>query len=215
MEDDFLEKTPDDFKGIISPAKADKVIQQINEKREKNHDYWVSEHIRRLDKVQIKTDIVKAVYKEEGVNLEIVVCDLLETKFMDCMTQRITQQKEPEPDLLIRFNEGETFAVQVTAKKDNKQFIDSLKTGEVLAQSADHQPNGYICLGRPDFQGLAIKKSIMQGELHNLKLLPMYSFVELYVRVKENLITPDQVANYIKESKGYLNIASINKYFLS
>lgn len=213
MEDDFLEKDFDDFRGIISPAKANKIIQLINEKREKNHLYWEREHIRRLDRIQVNTEKVKEVYEKSGTDLEIVICDLLDTGFIDCVNTRITEQRDAEPDILLTFNEGEIFSIQVTAKMDNKHYVDSKKAGDVIPQSARYHAQGYICLGRPDFQGKAIELSTALAEMHNYKLLPMYSLVELYVRVKENLITPVEVARYIKETKGYLTVASINNFF--
>lgn len=87
--------------------------------------YWEREHIRRLDRIQVNTEKVKEVYEKSGTDLEIVICDLLDTGFIDCVNTRITEQRDAEPDILLTFNEGEIFSIQVTAKMDNKHYVDS------------------------------------------------------------------------------------------
>jgi helicase len=211
-EDDFLDKKGSDFKGIIDPKKADRIIEQINQRRVKNHDFWVRDHRRRLDSIGLQTKDVDAVYETTGLDLERSVCELFDTGFTTCRVTRITDQKKGEPDLLMTFADGKKFAVQVTAKEKTTSFINSKKAGEVVPQSARLQPDGYICLGRPDFQDFAKEQAIHLAKKDNFKLLPMYVLVELYVQVRESKIDGERAARYLFTSTGYLSVAQIEGF---
>jgi replicative superfamily II helicase len=209
--DDFLDKDLASFKGIINPTKVSKIIKSINDKRERNSQFWERDHINRLERLGLDTEVVKSVYKASGIPLEHEVCRLLDLKFINCVVNRVAGQSKGEPDILMMFEDGERIAVQVTAKEDITKFIDSKKAGDVIPQSARMSPSGYICLGRPDFQELAVEQSHFLAQNFNFKLLPLYALVELYVRVKEGLLSPESTTDIVKNSRGYINITMINQ----
>lgn len=211
-EDDFLDKKGSDFKGIINPKKAARIIEQINQKRIKNHDFWVRDHRRRLDLIGLHTKDVDAVYETTGLDLERSVCELFNAGFTSCSVSRITDQKKGEPDLLMTFPDGRKLTVQVTAKEKTTSFIDSKKSGDVIPQSARLQPDGYICLGRPDFQDLAKEQAFHLAKKDNFKLLPMYILVELYVQAHEGKIDAESAARFLLTSRGYLTVGQIEGF---
>lgn len=209
-EDDFLDKKGSDFRGVINPSKANKIIEHINNKRTRNQEFWQRDHKRRLDSIGVDTSRLEAIYTESGIVLERSICELFQLNFAACNVNRITDQREGEPDLLLTFPSGERVTVQVTAKKDQTSFIDSKKAGDVISQSARFHPDGFICLGRPDFQDLAREQANHHALDKNFKLLPMYVLAELFVRVKEGKIDTNLAAEFLLNARGYLTVSEID-----
>ncbi|WP_339838615.1 DEAD/DEAH box helicase [Paenibacillus sp. FSL R7-0272] len=210
--DDFIDKESSDFQGIINPTKVDKIIQSINSKREKNLEYWKREHIRRGDILNESTELIKELYDAQGIPFEYKLVELLGKKFLDCETERITDQRNGEPDILLLLNSGERVVIQVTAKEDNTKFIEHSKAADVLTKSESFNPHAYICLGKPDFQDNAISHATKLGKKSNFKLLTISCFVELYLRVLEEKISVENATKFIKDERGYLDIRELNRY---
>jgi len=210
-EDDFLGRKGGDFKGTISPFKANRIIAEINQKRIKNNEYWTREHRRRLDTVGTKVDEVEALYSSGGVKLEWAIRELFDTGFADCSVVRVSDQKKGEPDLLMTFPNGKKITVQVTASENPTKYIDSKKAGEVIAQSARFHPDGYICMGRPDFQSLAIEQADHLGVEKNFKLIPIFVLAELFVRSREGKLSHKNCAKLLLSSRGYITMSEVDK----
>jgi len=211
-EDDFLEKVPSDFKGVISPKKAEKIIQKTCQRRQRNHEFWLREHKRRLDVIGFRFTEVEDIYKQKGRELEVAIERLFATGFAGCSAVRITDQRQAEPDHLLTFPGGEKMTAQTTAKDDNNSFIDSKKAGDVIPQSARFHPNGFICFGRPDFQQLAQEQAGHQAVEHNFKLIPIFVLAELYVGFREGKLTPEQIRHFFLNARGYLNFTALEKF---
>ncbi|MCL6611079.1 MAG: DEAD/DEAH box helicase [Peptococcaceae bacterium] len=212
-EDDFLDKNPQDFTGIISPRRADRIIQYINQKREKNNDFWKTDHKRRLGKLGYDVAIIENIYNVSGTDLECAIRDLFDTGFTEFNATRITDQKAGEPDLLLTFN-GKKITAQVTAKESNNKFVDSKKAGDVIPQSARFKPDGYICFGRPDFQELAKENAQELGDIHNYKAIPIYVLAEAFVLVKEGKVNIKKLSNFIFNTRGYISIKKLHRNVL-
>lgn len=213
-EDDFLEKVPSDFKGVISPQKAEQIIQKTCQRRQRHHDFSLREHKRRLDVLGFRFTEVEDVYKQKGRDLEAAIERLFATNFAGCSVVRITDQRQAEPDHLLTFPSGEKLTAQTTAKDDNNNFVDSKKAGDVIPQSARFHPNGYICFGRPDFQQLAQEQAGHQAVEHNFKLIPIYVLAELYVRFREGKLSPDRIRAFLLNARGYLNFGALDKFLI-
>jgi len=211
-EDDFLDKKGSDFIGIISPMKTDRIIEEVNRKRIKNHQYWEREHRRRLDAIRSNTGYVEAVYNANGIDLERAIIDLFTTGFANCTVTRITDQKEGEPDLLMTFPDGKKMTVQVTAKQSSTHFVDAKKAGDVIPQSARFHPDGFMCLGRPDFQELAKEQALHQARDMNFKLMPIYILVELFVRTSERKLDANEVAQFLFSTRGYITFEKMQEF---
>jgi helicase len=211
-EDCFLEKKGSDFIGIISPVKADRIIEEVNRKRTKDYQYWERDHKRRLDAKTINTVYVEAIYTANGIELERAICDMFGTGFAHCTVMRITDQKLGEPDLLMTFSDGKKMAIQVTAKQNTTQFIDSKKAGEVIPQSARFHPNGFMCLGRPDFQEFAKEQALHIAKDTNFKLIPIYILAELYVLFQEGKIDSEGIAQFLYSVKGYVTADKLQEF---
>jgi hypothetical protein len=211
--EDDLEKVPSDFKGVISPYKAEQIIQKTCLRRQRTQSFWLREHKRRLDVLGYRFFEVEDIYKQKGRDLEAAIECLFATGFAGCSAIRITDQRHAEPDHLITFPGGEKLAAQTTAKDDNNSFVDSKKAGDVIPQSALFHPNGFICFGRPDFQRLAQEQAGHQAVEHNFQLIPIYVLAELFVRYREGKLSPDQIRLFLLNARGYLDFARTEKFF--
>jgi replicative superfamily II helicase len=210
-EDDFLNKKGGDFKGVINPAKADRIIAEINQQRVKSAEYWEREHRRRLDAVGAKGDEVAALYSANGVDLERAIRELFDTGFADCSVVRITDQKKGEPDLLMTFPDGNKLAIQVTASENPTKYIDAKKAGNVIPQSARLHPDGYICIGRPEFQILAKEQASHLGIETNFKLIPVCMLAEVFVRHREGKLNNEACAKLFMDSRGHMTLSEIDR----
>lgn len=211
--DYFLEEDSSCFKGILNPTKVDKIKAEINTKRERNALFWETDHIRRVEKLGLETSVIKNLYSSLGIDFEHELCSIFDKKFIECVVQRISEQKNGEPDLLMFLNSGEKYAIQVTAKENKRNFVEFRKSAEVITQSAQFNPTGYICIGKPDFQDLAIERAGDLEKLHDFKLIPLYILVELFVRVKEERITTLEATRFLRNNTGYLDIPRLNRFF--
>lgn len=211
-EEDFIDAVAEDFKNIINPAKIDRILKNLNNKREKNIKYWEKEHIRRLSKIGYNTSNIKELYTQKGINLERAIENLFKMHLSECTIERITNQQKREPDLFLYFSDGKKFTIQVTAKESATKYIDSKKSDDIIAQSSRFQPDGYICIGRPDFQDFAKEQAFYHSKRLNFKLLPIYIIAELFVQFIEKRIDERTVSSFLYEKKGYLEPKDIYEF---
>lgn len=202
----LIERAPSEFSGIMSVSKAERVLETLFTTRNRTHDYWLRDHKRRLDKMGLQFKLIESVCLEKGVALEGAVEDLLNSDFVNGTAQRITDQKSGEPDILLHFQDGVSFAIQVTGKESNAKFVDSKKAGDVIPQSARFGVGGYVCIGRPDFETLARENASALGAQHNYKQIPIYVLCELFVLFKEGRISAEVATSFIRLVRGYVDI---------
>lgn len=205
----FLELSPSDLNGIMSPNKADRILRSLNDQRERNYAYWRRDHKRRLDALGYKTDLVDRVYETKDRELESAIADLLNIGFSKLNAQKITDQNKGEPDLLLLFNSGAKISVQITAKESNTKYVDSKKAGDVIPQSARFHVDGYMCIGRPDFETLAKEQAGHLAQKFNYKQLPLSVLVELFVRMKEARVSSDEAHEFILNRRGFLSLTTL------
>ncbi|MBC2593875.1 hypothetical protein H5P28_06335 [Ruficoccus amylovorans] len=201
-----LERTPSEFAGIMSPTKAERILDHLTLSRERTHEYWHRDHKRRLDKMGAQYGLIDRMYTENGTDLEVVIEELLNTGFVNVTAQRITDQKAGEPDLLIHFKDGISFSIQVTAKESNTKFVDSKKSGDIIPQSARFGVEGFICVGRPDFETLARENAGPLGAKYNYKQIPVFVLCELYVLYAEDRFDSEKITRVIRDVRGYINV---------
>ncbi|WP_158626261.1 hypothetical protein, partial [Corallococcus praedator] len=123
--------------------------------------------------------------------------------------QHIAEQRSGEPDLLLLFESGSKYTVQITAKESNSKFVDSKKAGDVIPQSARYSPDGFICIGRPDFESLAKEQAGHLGTTFNYKQIPLYILVEIFVQTREGRLSDEQAERLIIAERGYFSFDRI------
>ncbi len=201
----FLEFAPSDLTGIMSPAKADRCMRALESQRARSYDYWQRDHVRRLDRQGCSHELVLRLYRDKDRDLERTIEDLFNTGFAKCHAQRITNQRSGEPDVLLLFDDGSRHTVQITAKESNTKYVDSKKAGDVIPQSARLKADGFICIGRPDFETLAREQAGHLGLKYNYKQLPMFVLAELYVLTKENRLSADEAEKFLLDERGHVS----------
>jgi hypothetical protein len=90
--------------------------------------------------------------------------------------------------------------------------VDSKKAGDVVPQSARFHVDGFMCLGRPDFEALAREQAGHLAAKYNYKQLPVYILAELFVLVTEKRIEPNVAEDFILNQRGYLTLAQVPGY---
>lgn len=205
----FLDLAPSELSGTMSPSKADRAMRTLNENRERSSAYWLRDHKRRLDALGFRTELIEKVYLAKDKELEVAVTELFNTGFAKLTAERIKEQRSGEPDQILLFPTGKKLSVQITAKESNAKFVDSKKAGDVISQSARFHVDGFVCIGRPDFEALAKEQAGHLGQKYNYKQLPISVLAELYVRVSERRISAQQAEEFIFEQRGYLSLAQL------
>jgi len=201
-----LERAPSEFASIMSASKAEKVLDHLASTRNRTYDYWLRDHKRRLDKVGAQFGIIERAYSATGTDLEVVIDEMMNTDFIEATPQRITDQNTGEPDLLLHFQDGVSFSIQVTAKDSNMKFVDSKKAGDVIPQSARFGVDGFICIGRPDFETLARENAGPLGAKYNYKQVPVFVLCELFVLFSERRYSASHITKVIREARGYIDV---------
>ncbi|MEY2907392.1 MAG: hypothetical protein RLZZ408_1863 [Verrucomicrobiota bacterium] len=201
-----LEKAPSEYAGIMSTSKAERVLDYLFSTRKRTHDYWLRDHKRRLDKIGMQFGLVERMYSAKGTDLEAAIEELLNTDFVEATAQRITDQNAGEPDILLHFSDAVSFSIQVTAKESNAKFVDSKKAGDIIPQSVRFGVDGFICIGRPDFETLARENAGHLGAKYNYKQLPVFVLCELFVLFAEKRFAADEITKLIRDARGYIDV---------
>jgi hypothetical protein len=207
--DDVLARTPQEIplprhKALRLIAAAETTIEDTVERRKR---FQCS----RLSALGVESTVVEKLYEKGGRELEFAVDDFLKPPFMHLICQRVTQQREGEPDHLLFDAAGNVFAVQTTANE--KKNITMAKAVTVIGQSARYRPVGYIVIGRPDFESLAIKNAEEQIQSgRNYKLFPVSTLAEMFVLFHEKKLTSDEIAKILVEWQGYVSVERITEF---
>lgn len=207
--DDILERKPEEIP--LSHRKASRLIGACEETIEDSIERRKRLQQSRLRSLGLDTSILAKLYERTGKQLEILVDDLLKKPFVTLTCRRVTVQKEGDPDHLLYDSEERVFAIQTTARE--KKNVAMRKATSVIGQSSKYQPSGYIVIGRPDFEALAIKDADSQVAAgRNYKLIPVFVLAEAYVLVHEGKLASADVEKVLIEWKGYINLKRLYTY---
>jgi len=208
--DKILDTDLSEFQGVISRKMAISLQERIQQSIADSLDRRKREQQVRLQRLGVDAAILIALYEQTGVALEVTLRDLFSPPFCSLPFERITKQREGEPDNLLHLVDSGLIAFSVTAREN--QNVSMKKAGELIAGAARFKPIARVVVGRPDFHELAIKNADeIVGDGTNFKLLPVYVLAEMYVRVREGFLTEDDVIRILKEKTGYLNFSALDK----
>jgi helicase len=147
----------------------------------------------RLRSIGIDASLLNALYEKRGIELELVIDELFKAPFISLTCNRISKQEEGEPDHLLYASPKDIFVIQTTAR--DRKNVTMTKATSIIGQSSKYTPVGYIVLGRPDFEALAIKDSINQIQAgRNYKLIPLPVLAEMFVLYHEKQLGSNEVA---------------------
>jgi len=201
--DDVLSRTPGEIP-LIQP-KALKLIQAAEATIEDHMEKRKRFQCTRLNALGRDSTLLTKLYEKDGKELEFAIDDVLKPPFITLTCQRVTRQNEGEPDHLLHDSDGKALAIQTTARE--KKNVTMTKATTVIGQSAKYRPVGYIVIGRPDFETLAIKDAAKQSASgRNYKLLPISTLAEMFVLFHEKKLTAQNVEKILLEWQGYISI---------
>jgi helicase len=208
--DKILDADISEFQGVISRKLAINLHENIEQSLKNRLETRKRNHLTRLQKIGADTAVLSALYEQTGTALEITLCDLFVPPFCNCLFERVTKQREGEPDNLLHLPDGNVIAFSVTARET--QNVSMKKAGEIIAGAARFRPVARIVVGRPDFHELAIKNAQeIANDGTNFKILPMFVLAEMFVRVREGRLKDDAVMNILRNQLGYISIETLSE----
>lgn len=208
-EDLILDAAPGAFQGIVQARVATRLREGIERRVANTLERRKREHIRRIETVQGDGRLARNLYEKEGEDLERILADLLRPPFYSHLCERITKQREGEPDLLLH-TENRPLAVQVTAREEGQ--VKMKKAVEVIGQSARFQPSGYLVVGRPEFHALALQTAREHAAAGtNFKVITITDLCEMYVRFLEGRLDAQRITYILIQEKGVIDYDVINR----
>ncbi len=178
-------------------------IQGLEDEYER-HKY---RHLARISKVARDGALLQRLYEQTGEDLSRAVAEILNSDQLNITARHITRQRRGEVDVVAETEEETRVAISVTASDRNSKPIGLKKAGEVLAGGARYKPDAYVVIGRPRFHDDAVANadSIVRAGT-NYKLIPMDVFAEMYVRVLEGDLPPNEFRRILAEERGVISM---------
>lgn len=209
-EDAILDAPPGSFQGILHGGLADRLRMAIERRVTNTLERRKREHLRRIEAVHGDGQLLRNLYEQEGEQLERVITDLFRPPLYDRLCERITKQREGEPDLLLHTGDG-PLAVQITAREEGQ--VKMKKAVEVVGQSARFRPSGYLVIGRPEFHSLALRAARDHASAGtNFKLITVTDLSEIYIRVLEGRMDAARVTQILTQEVGVVDREVIERF---
>jgi replicative superfamily II helicase len=209
--DKILDADLADFQGVISRKVAAGLQKHIQASMKDTLERRKRDQVLRLQRLGVDTAALVALYEHTGTDLEITLCDLFTPPLCSRFFERVSKQREGEPDNLLHLPDGRVIAFSVTAAE--RKNISMKKAGEIIASAARYSPIAHVVVGRPDFHELAIKNAdAIAASGINYKLIPISLLAEMYVRVHEGRLSEADVLAILQEEQGYLTHRNLEQY---
>ena len=94
-----------------------------------------------------------------------------------------------------------------------KKNISMTKATSVIGQSSKYKPRGYIVLGRPDFDALAIKDCHSQTRIkRNYKLILLPVLAEMFVLFHEGKLSSADIDRIFTQETGYVGFSEVERF---
>lgn len=207
--DALLGGTYDDVAGVLTPPQYDRVIAAIERDTVDRISRHRSGQIARAGQAAVPEQLMRGLYEREGTALEQAVCDAL--SHVGLVVSRLLRQPHGEEDLRIAHRDG-TVVVSVTASRDSGRPVAWAKAREVLGAGAGINPVNYVCVGRPRFDTLAIRRAAdisREAGGRSLLLLTIPALGELILRCAEGRMTGQQLADFFASAAGAFDTADL------
>jgi hypothetical protein len=200
--DRILDTPAADFRGTVSPRVAQRIHEAIIEQLQELQGRAKHTQSSKLEKRGRDPRIIRDIYDLEGIPLEEAVANLLNAPSLALGAERITRQREGEPDIRIPLTRGLVVA-SVTASASN---ISDKKSSEILRSGARMNPTAFVVFGRPGFHEQAIGNALpinnQLGPSKSYKLIPVHELGELYVRVVEGTLSKEKFMDILLNHRG-------------
>jgi replicative superfamily II helicase len=200
--DRILDTPAADFRGTISPRVAQRIHEAIIEQLEELQGRAKYTQSSKLEKRGQDPRIIRDIYELEGIPLEDAVVNLLNAPPLALGAERITRQREGEPDIRVALPEGLVVA-SVTASASN---ISDTKCAQILRSGARMNPTSFVVFGRPGFHECAVRNAPdLNNQLErskSYKLIPIHELGELYVRMIEGTLSRERFIEILLNHRG-------------
>jgi hypothetical protein len=202
--DRFWDVSDDALAEYLTPIQMDRlrlaIRADVEESLKRKH---LGQRARAVD-ASLPAKLVDDLYATAGQGLEQAVTDAL--GHVGLSATRILRQPHGEEDVQLAHADG-TVVISVTASQRDVRPIRWNKVKEVLGTGAGLNPINYVCVGRPSFDSLAVRRA---GEIareagrRSLLLVPVPVLAEAIVRITEERMTAAQLGDLFARERGIL-----------
>jgi len=197
------------FDGVLTASQVARLKEAILRDAEESLARQKAGQLARLERLTIPARILEQLYEARGAALEQAVTEAL--AHMGISAHRLLRQPHGEEDIQVTHPDG-IITVSVTASDAAAKKVTWNKAREVLGTGAGLNPVNFVCIGRPDFDELAIRRA---GEIaretgpRSILLVPLAVFAEAFVRVVEGQMEVNDVVAVLGDQTGWLTIDNL------
>lgn len=207
--DEVLGAKVEDFKGLLTPAQLASLKGAIERDTLDTIARRRAGHVARAEQADLPERLVEALYSAEGSGFEQAVFEVL--AHLGLPAARILRQPHGEEDIRLAHSSG-TVVISVTASRDESKPVAWSKAREVLGTGAGLNPVNFVCVARPRFESLAVRRASEIGRetgARSILLLSLPAFSELFVRCSEDRMTADQLADFLANTSGSIDVEEL------
>ena len=201
----ILDASIDDFRGILSPQRAERlqaaILAQIGETLSSRR----FGHVIRANRFPGLRPLIEACYDQQGTDFEHALEQLLQAQYVAFDVHRFRQQRTGQPDLEVNGSQG-TIVIQVTASEDNRKPVNWTKAREVLGSVGySGKVANFVTVGRPGFHDVAIGNAneIASRGDQSLLLIPLAELIEVVISETEGKIAKGSLLEALEKARGH------------
>ena len=202
--DVFLDADTAEFQDLLRPIEVERIRAAIVAERGETFARRRDAHLQRAQDARLHEQVIRDLYEKEGIPLEVAIADALTTTGIT--VEHLTQQHQAQEDLRIWHAEG-VIVASVTASESPTRRIKWSKVREVFGTGAGLNPQNYLCIGRPSFDGLSEKLALEiareTGE-RRLLLVPVHVLADAVIRIHEKRLGANDLVNLLAVRRGVL-----------
>ena len=165
----------------------------------------------RAERANLIRKLIDDLYAAKGGGLEQAVTDIL--NHLGVPAARILRQPHGEEDIRVTHADG-TVIISVTASQDDTRPVRWNKAKEILGAGAGLNPVNYVCVGRPDFESLALRsaENIAREAGHrSILLVPIPVLAEAAVRIAEGSLDSRHLVDVLARRRGNLTVDDLSE----
>jgi hypothetical protein len=196
---------PDEaFAGLLTSVQLARLRRAILDDIEESMKRKRADHVARAEQTALPRKLVEDLYSTKGGGLEQAVTDAL--NFAGLSAARVLRQPKAEEDIRLAHADG-TVIISVTGSEDDARPIRWTKAREILGAGAGLNPINYVCIGRPDFESLAVRSAAdiaRETGSRSILLISMPVLAESLVRISEGNMSADELGELLAHQRGLL-----------
>jgi helicase len=192
--------------GALTPLQLERLRAAILDDYRDSVRRLARGHVARAEQASLSARLVQNLYEARGSGLEAAVADAM--TWAGLAATRVLRQPHGEEDIQLAHSDG-TIVVSVTASDDDLRPIRWNKAKEILGTGAGMNPTNFVCIGRPTFDPLAVRRAeeiARESGPRSILLIPLPVFADAIVRIAEKRMTVTALGDLLARASGLLEL---------